>query len=119
MIRPLRTALFALPVALLASSCFVISTGSSKSVSGQFVGAETLGQIQPGDSKDYVLAVLGDPTSQTVVDDWTEIWRWRYRETRKTRGHVLILFNNDSSSEREHSTYVQFENGAVSRAWRD
>ena len=112
-----RAALLALPLAL--SSCVIVSTGSDKSVSGQFVGSETLAQIQAGDSKEYVLAILGDPTTQTTVDDWTEIWRWRYRETRKSRGHVLLLINDSRTSEQEHSTYVQFEDGVVARTWRD
>ena len=105
------------PLAL--TGCVVISTGSNKSTSGQFVGTETLEQIEPGANKQYVLAVLGDPSIQTTVDEITEIWRWRYRESRSSRSCVFLLIHDNRSSEQEHSTYVQFENGVVAGTWRD
>ena len=65
------------------------------------------------------MAVLGDPTTKTTLDDGTEIWKWRYTESRSSSGSVFLLLSTSDSKDHQNNTFVQFENGLVSKAWRD
>jgi outer membrane protein assembly factor BamE (lipoprotein component of BamABCDE complex) len=108
----------ALAVAALAPSCLIGSSSHTK-VSGRDFGPDTLNQVQPGKSKSYVIALLGDPTDKIQVDGGTDIWKWRYTEHRDSSGSVIFLVSSDSETETRHTTYVEFNNGAVVKAWRD
>src|SRR5262249_4578870 len=105
-------------LAILASSC-IITSNAHTSRSGKYVSAETLAHVEPGKSQEYVIAVLGDPTSKTSLSDGTEIWRWTWRERKTSSGAVLFVIDADKSSENEHSTYVEFRDGVVSKSWQD
>lgn len=100
------------------SSCVIVSD-SGTDVTGNFVSSSTLKQIERGASKDYVESVLGAPTTQTPIDDATEIWRWTYSESRTSSAKVFLLLSDSNRSNVEKSTFVEFLNGEVSKAWRD
>ena len=110
-----------LSLALLAplSSCVVIRSDTDSEIEGKYVGTTTLEQITPGKDQQYVMALLGEPTHRTSLDDGTEIWRWSYSEKKRSSGHVLLLIDTDSSRESQHSAYVEFSGGQVVKAWRD
>lgn len=112
------TLVAALALAVGLQSC-IINARSHTTRSGKYVGAETLSQIEPGQSQEYVVALIGEPTSKTALSDGTAIWRWSYREKKTSGGSVVFLIDTDSADESERSTYVQFENGAVSKKWQD
>lgn len=97
----------------------VINTGSHRETSGRYIGEQTFEQVSPGKSKEFVLAVLGEPSSKTPLSDGTEIWKWIYKQKNKSSGSVLFVFNGDSTTETETSTFVQFKDDVVSQAWRD
>ncbi len=111
----------ALPAVLLSAllcGCVISSSGRA-SHSGQYVSAATFEQIEAGKSKEYVLALLGDPTTKTSLDDGVEIWKWRYTESRSSSGHIFLLLDASSSKDEQHNTFVEFEHGVVAAAWRD
>ncbi len=110
----------AFAIALATSSC-IINANSHTTRSGRFVSAETLAQIQPGKSKEYVATVLGEPSSKNELSDGTgtEIWKWTWREKRSSSGAVFLIIDSDHSTEEERSTYVEFLNGVVSKSWQD
>jgi outer membrane protein assembly factor BamE (lipoprotein component of BamABCDE complex) len=109
-----------LPVLVaLTPACVVISTDGKAEVSGQYVSATTLEQIEPGASPEYVRSLLGDPTTSTGLSDGTCIWKWVHTETSRSQSHLLFLVNASKQSEGRHTAYVQFEDGVVSRCWRD
>jgi outer membrane protein assembly factor BamE (lipoprotein component of BamABCDE complex) len=103
----------------LTPACVVISTGGHEEVSGQYVSAETLGQVQPGSTQEYVLSLLDEPTTKTVLSDGTEIWKWTYSSTASSKSSLLFLFNAERNTKRHHNSYIQFEDGVVSKSWRD
>jgi outer membrane protein assembly factor BamE (lipoprotein component of BamABCDE complex) len=105
-------------VALELGSC-VINTGSHREISGRYIGDQTFEQISPGKNKEFVLAVLGEPSSKTPLSDGTEIWKWVYKQKNKSSGSFLFVFNGDSTTETETATFVQFKNEVVSQSWRD
>lgn len=97
----------------------IITTGSHVHRTGKDVGRETLAQIEPGRKKDFVLALLGEPTSKTEVEGGTEIWKWAYSERRVHHGSVLLVIETGQTQERTGASYVQFQDGSVAKAWQD
>jgi outer membrane protein assembly factor BamE (lipoprotein component of BamABCDE complex) len=103
----------------LGQACVMISTGGHEEVSGQYVSAETLAQIQPGSTQEYVMSLLDEPTTKTVLSDGTEIWKWTYSSTASSRSSLLFVLNAEKNTKRHHNSYIQFEGGLVTKAWRD
>ena len=100
------------------SGC-LIDTSSHNDISGRYVGSETFAQIQPGKNQEYVAALIGDPSTKTVLDGGTEIWKWTYSERKNSSGSVIFLFSADSHTDSQKTTYVEFKDGVVVKAWRD
>jgi outer membrane protein assembly factor BamE (lipoprotein component of BamABCDE complex) len=109
-----------LPVLVaLTPACVVISTDGTAEDSGPYVRATTPHQLAPGASPESVRSQLGDPTTVTELADGTQIWQWVHTETSRSQSHLLFLVNASKQSEGRHTAYVQFEDGVVSRCWRD
>lgn len=108
----------ALATGTLLTGC-VIGSSSHTDVSGNYIGNETLAQIQPGKDQAYVLALVGDPSDKTVLTNGTEIWKWRYTEQKKSSGSVIFLLSAESNTNDVKTTYVEFKDGVVVKAWRD
>lgn len=100
------------------TSC-LIGTSSRTENSGTYVSQETLAQIQPGKSKSYVVALIGEPTIKKIVDDGTEIWKWNYTEEKNSSGHVIFLVSTNKRSETQHTTFVEFHDSSVVKAWTE
>jgi outer membrane protein assembly factor BamE (lipoprotein component of BamABCDE complex) len=109
----------AIPFLFLTLSSCVIDTSSHNERSGRFISRETLEQIQSGRSRDFVLALLGDPTSRSRADEKTEIWRWEYRNCEHHSGSLVFVIDSDKTTETRSTTYVLFEDGQVAKAWQD
>jgi outer membrane protein assembly factor BamE (lipoprotein component of BamABCDE complex) len=88
-------------------------------VTGVKVGPETIAQLQPGTSKAFVLALLGDPTSKTDLGDGSALWKWAYSERKTSSGAVLFVFGSKTEHESTSTCYVEFKDDIVQRAWRD
>ncbi len=106
-------------LACTAVSGCLISGDSHTQTSGQYVSADTLAQITPGKPIDYVIALLGEPTTKSSVSDGTEIWKWTATEHRKSSGGVLFIVGTNNETEHTRSAYVAFRGGVVEKAWRD
>jgi outer membrane protein assembly factor BamE (lipoprotein component of BamABCDE complex) len=103
---------------LLLSAC-IINVDSHKERTGRWVSAATLEQITPGRTQDYVRALLGEPSTRTIVDGTTEIWKWTYSETQHSQGQLIFVYSGDSTERVEGATYVEFQEGLVVKSWRD
>ena len=121
--RPIRSRLLAPLAALTASlplaGCVVIDTNSHTERSGTEISPTTLAQIEPGKPTEFVIALVGEPSSRTSLSDGTEIWKWTYREKRTSGGHILFVVDSDSTSEKTRTTYVEICAGQVVKAWQD
>jgi outer membrane protein assembly factor BamE (lipoprotein component of BamABCDE complex) len=100
------------------ASC-LIGTRSRTENTGNYVSQQTLERIQPGKDKAYVLALLGEPTTRTVVDANTEIWKWCYTEQRNSSGHLIFVLSADNTTETRRTTFVEFHGSSVVKAWTD
>lgn len=116
----MRLASTLVPVALalvpLLPGCLIGSHSRTENV-GRYVSQTTLSQIQPGKSKEYVLALIGEPTTRTTVDEHTELWKWSCVERKDSGGHVIFLISADNRTEIERTTFVELHDGVVVRAW--
>lgn len=117
----LRTSLLLvtlLSMSLAAPGCLVTSN-SSEHRSGSYVADSTFSQIQPGKTTaGWVDATLGKPTSISHLDDGTEIWKYSYTETHDSSGAVFLVFGGTTSTETNHTAFVEIKDGIVRKAWR-
>ena len=118
MIRSRIAALVAIATLSILSGC-LFGSSSHTTFSGKRVSEETLAMIDPGDSADSVVGLLGEPTSKSEKADGSEIWKWHYEQTTKSSGAVLFLVGTSDSSESSGAVYVQIMDGKVVKTWRD
>jgi len=105
-------------IALGAAGCSV-GMQSHTDTTGTYIAPQTLAQISQGQSKEYVLALLGEPTVKKLAGGTTEIWEWSYVQKQITSGDLPLLVGTASNTETKHTAYVQFDNGVVSKKWSD
>ncbi len=110
--------LLVVAAAALLPAC-LINSDRNVEQRGQFVGPETLSKIEPGRGKDFVLALLGEPSSRSKLEDGSEIWRWSYSEVTSSETGVIFVLGSKSSREKQGVVFVEFEDGLATRAWRD
>ena len=104
---------------MLALSGCLVSSNSHTSEHGTQVPESTFEQITPGQTtKAWVESTLGEPSSKTN-DGNAEVWRYSYTQRTDSSGAVFLLFGGSNSSEKTSNAYVQFENGIVTKKWRD
>jgi outer membrane protein assembly factor BamE (lipoprotein component of BamABCDE complex) len=102
------------------ASCVIVDADSHKTSQGRFVGDTTLSRIEPGATQEYVLAVIGEPTTRTNLSTGGAVWKWEFSEKVTRSGHVLFVVRDDSTKETRGAAYVEFgEDGLVSASWRD
>jgi len=112
------TKLLLLTFPLLFSSClFGVETDVSSS--GRYVSVETLARIQPGESTEFVVALLGDPNEKLTSASGNQIWRWDYSSTTTESGGVFLIARTKKRTSESNSTYVEFSDGVVVNSWRD
>lgn len=116
--RPILAALLAASTLFMSGCLF---SGSSKTVqSGTYVGHATFAQIEPGvTDQEFVLAVLGPPSSRATLHDGAELWKWEHTSRRSSSGSVLFLMASNSHRETRNVTFVLLRDGIVERAWQD
>ncbi|MBL0922522.1 MAG: hypothetical protein IBJ10_10395 [Phycisphaerales bacterium] len=109
-------------VLVLATLAGCLASGnSSTTVSGRYVGPETISRIEPGvTTREWVQATLGEPTSRTALSDGrTEVWRWEHRSVSSSRATALLLVRGSNRHERVGAAIVEIVDGVVTRAWID
>lgn len=110
-----RFGLVVLPV--LLSGCLVGSSNST-TVTGNEVSAGKFAAIKPGDIAASVEATLGPPSSKGPEENGLEVWTWSYKETKRSSGHVFLIFSGSDEKVYDRSAFVQFKDGVVVKAWR-
>jgi outer membrane protein assembly factor BamE (lipoprotein component of BamABCDE complex) len=101
----------------LNSGCLVINQSSNKTT-GQRVKDSTLQQFEPGSTnKEWTLAVLGEPTSQEVLDDGTEILKYEYSRKVDRTTVVFVLFAGNEDKNEKQTAYFEFKDNLLTRYW--
>lgn len=105
-------------LALALAGC-LIRSDSDTQTTGRQVSPETLSKVKSGSSEEYVLALLGEPTSKTPTEAGHQIWKWEYTEVKRSEGGVFLVFSADSSKHSSDAVFVEFQDGHVVTTWRD
>lgn len=100
------------------SAC-VIDARSHVESSGRHFSRETLEEIQPGRNQEFVLALLGEPTTRAQAGEKSEVWKWQYKSREHRSGSLIFVFDADKTTETQGMTYVLFEDGKVAKVWQD
>lgn len=115
----LAIALAACGLALPLGGC-LISSSSSRSVSGAVVEREQLAAIDLGHSTPAdVERAIGAPSHTSVDPDGREVWSYKWNEHVSSSGAVLFIFGGSSRRDTERTVHVAFEDGLVSRVWQE
>jgi outer membrane protein assembly factor BamE (lipoprotein component of BamABCDE complex) len=112
--------LFTVGVLNLGLTGCIITNSSNTNISGKAIPDDVLAQIQPGQTKDAVINLLGQPSKKTTEDGGNELWKWTYTETKSAEHSFIVLFAGTSKTTTTQTTVVEFgENGKVTKAWRE
>ncbi|OHB65972.1 MAG: hypothetical protein A2Y77_09320 [Planctomycetes bacterium RBG_13_62_9] len=87
---------------------------------GPVVKSSTLRQIKVGETnKEWLLAVLGEPTRESQLSDGTELMTYEY--TKKTDSDLDVFIFFDTNDRREERTVYVFElrDGVVTKYWKE
>jgi outer membrane protein assembly factor BamE (lipoprotein component of BamABCDE complex) len=108
-------------VASLSLGGCVVMANSHKTYEckGRFVGQKTLDQVEPGETtKEWVLAVFGEPTETKVASDDTDILHYRYVERKHDSLAVLVLIAADNNTRDQRDLYFEIKDGVVRKFWQ-
>lgn len=107
-------------VSLTALPGCIASGSSYTKAEGRYISNDTISRIEPGvTQRDWVLAVLGDPTSKSTLSDGREIWKWSSKTVSKSSGSVFLLVHGSNREVTERTVYVELEGDTVLSAWKD
>lgn len=113
-----RSLVLIVALAFSLSSCLIRSDSKTES-SGRQISEQTFSKVKPGHSEEYVLALLGEPSTKTPPELGTEVWKWEYSEVKKSGGSVFLVISADSTKETSGTVFVEFLEGVVVSTWRD
>ena len=96
-----------------------VATQSNVHYSG--VENSQLRQIEPGrTTKDQLLAIVGEPTEESMTEDGSEIFRYKCIEKKDNR---FAMFPPpiaiEDKKEIEHTVVFKFKDGIVQRYWKE
>jgi len=87
---------------------------------GPAVGHETLRQVEVGKTtKDWLLATLGEPSSQSTNPDGTEILRYCYTKKVDSEFELFLLLDLDDKEERHTTLYFELKDSIVTKFWKE
>jgi len=75
--------------------------------------------IKTGQSKDFILGLLGEPKEKITEDDGGELWRWPYLDRNTATNGFIFLYLNSNQTTVEKNRYVEFKNGIVAKTWSE
>lgn len=105
------------PTLLLSLLTLVIAAGCAAPRTGVRIGDNTLEQFEAGVTTEaWLIAIIGDPTSWSVVQGVEDTKVYRY-ELVERKGGLLSLFSGDQLS--TSVIYFIITEGIVTRFWTD
>lgn len=107
-------------LSLAAMSGCLVNSSTRTEYSGRYISPKTIEQIEAGKTKEeFVMAILGGPTSKTPLSDGAEVWKWEYQKKSSSNGHVFLLVSANDHSEKQGATYIVMRCGMVEKVWQD
>lgn len=97
--------------------------GPSVAYEGVYISEGLLERVEKGVTRaDWLLAVFGEPTARSTLDDGSEIWKWAYMPVRQQGSIVTLLSTGGGKDEPKIQTatsFVHLREGLVVETWRD
>lgn len=95
--------------------------GSSETrVTGAYIGPQTVAAVRPGETRaEGVVAMFGEPSNKSTLEDGSELWRWDYTRSSKGGGYVFLIAASRHRDEVSSRTFVQLKEGVVTKVWQD
>lgn len=114
-----EVALFALLVVTSVLLVGCVATKSDVHYSG--INNSQLRQIERGKTtKDQLLAIVGEPTEETMTEDGTEVLRYKCTEK---KDNTFAMFPPpiaiEDKKETEHTIVFKLKDGIVQRYWKE
>lgn len=104
-------------IGLLLSGCVVINDSGDES-HGRRITNSTLKQFEVGKTtKEWTLAVLGEPTHQETLDSGVEVLRYEHSRRKEQATVVFLLFAGNLDREEKQTAYFEFDNDILTRHW--
>ena len=90
---------------------------------GTFISERLFDRVNVNETRtDWILAVLGEPSSRAELDNGTTIWKWSYRPLEQ-EASLFSVFGGGSKDEPKLQTSTTFlridRGGLVLEKWRD
>lgn len=86
---------------------------------GSYISDELFERIEPGKTtEDWVIALLGEPTSRFTLDDGSEVWKWVYREQGYNTSILKLTGDEESPTLPQVLTFVRMDGNTVIEKWR-
>ena len=105
---------------LIMGGCVSSETDISYGSKGPAVGHETLRQIEVGKTtKDWLLATLGEPSSQNKTPEGMEILRYCYTKKVDREFELFLLLDLDDKKEQNTTLYFELKDGIVTKFWKE
>ncbi len=98
----------------------LVQANSHTTVQGQEVGKQTLQQMEDGKTtKAWLVAALGNPSSETKVDEHAQVLRYDWSQTKQDNLVIFGLLTSDNSTEICRSACFEVRDGIVQRHWQE
>ncbi len=96
------------------SACHVVDRNRHSYVSGRALSSAEAATIQVGRTTSAeLIQSFGAPTSRADRPDGTATWQWCATTTESSSGHVLLLWDRDSTKTATQCTTVELSSGVV------
>jgi hypothetical protein len=76
-------------------------------------------QVEPGQSKDFILGLLGEPKEKIPEDGGAELWKYPYREGHGSFDSFIFLYANAQTTTLEKNHYIEFKDSVVTKTWNE
>jgi len=98
--------------------------GPSVEYTGIYISETLLERVIVNETRaDWLLAVLGEPTGRSRLEDDSEIWKWAYVPVRQKSGSIVTFLSfgegKDEPKIQTATTIIQLRDGLVIEKWRD
>lgn len=86
---------------------------------GQYISDELFKRLKENETtEDWVLALLGEPTSRYTLNDGTSVWKWVYREQGFNTSVFKLTGSDEEPTLPQLLTFVRLRDGVVIEKWR-
>jgi len=100
------------------TGCFATNS-SNTNIAGKIVPDDVFAQIHPGQTKDFVADLMGEPFKKIPEDNGSEVWQWNYNETKTAERTFMIFYVAVDRTNTNQTVAVAFKDGVVTKAWRE